>query len=82
MNIKKTKVVVVLEHVRESFLLGFLNNINSKNILSERSQNGLEFTLTYKFLQDHFELLFSCFRLRGVTIKALMLTSFVMLSDS
>lgn len=57
----------ILEHSRKMFVLGFLTNINSLKMLSDRLLKELNFKyiLMYKFSQDHLELLFSCIRSRG-----------------
>lgn len=66
---RKQKVggVGSLEHAWKTFAFDFLTNVNFMNILSEALLNELEFkyTLTYKFSQDHIELLFSGIRQRG-----------------
>ena len=63
----KIENIQVLRHPRKTFALGFITNINSIKILSNRLLNSLQFKyiLTYKFSQDHLELLFSCVRSRG-----------------
>lgn len=63
----KVDGISILDHARKTFVLGFLTNINSIKILTNRLINDLNFKyiLTYKFSQDHIELLFSCIRARG-----------------
>ena len=63
----KIEGVDILKHPRKTFVLGFLININSIGILSTKLLNelGFKYILSYKFSQDHLELLFSCIRSRG-----------------
>lgn len=63
----KIEEILVLKHSRKTFALGFMSDINSIKILAERLLQQLDFKyiLTYKFSQDHLELLFACIRSRG-----------------
>ena len=63
----KIEDIEILKHAPKTFVLGFFTNINSIKILNNRLLNELSFSyiLTYKFPQDHLELLFSCIRARG-----------------
>lgn len=63
----KIEEISVLKHSRKTFALGFMSDINSIKILAERLLQQLDFKyiLTYKFSQDHLELLFACIRSRG-----------------
>ncbi len=49
---------------RKTFVIGFVACIKSTQMFSS-STNPLKNLLTYKFSQDHIELLFSCIRSRG-----------------
>lgn len=59
--------ISLLSHPRKTFLLGLLVYINSMRKLTERLliQENFKYILTYKFSQDHLELLFSCIRSAG-----------------
>ena len=56
-------------HRRKTFLLGFVMTIKSTIVLAKSLLqcllNPFKFLLTYKFSQDHIELLFSCIRSKG-----------------
>ena len=56
-------------HRRKTFVLGFVMTIKSTivlaNSLLQCPLNPFKFLLTYKFSQDHIELLFSCIRSKG-----------------
>lgn len=63
----KVENIEIFKHPRKTFALGFLTSINSIQILPKDLLNnlGFKYILTYKFSQDHLELLFSCIRSRG-----------------
>ena len=56
-------------HRRKTFVLGFVMTIKSTivlaNSLLQCPLNPFKFLLTYKFSQDHIELLFSCIQSKG-----------------
>ena len=57
------------QHRRKTFVLGFVMTIKSTivlaNSLLQCPSNPFKFLLTYKYSQDHIELLFSCIRSKG-----------------
>lgn len=63
----KIENIPILSHPRRTFALGFITDIYSIQILTKRLLEELryKYILTYKFSQDHLELLFSCIRSRG-----------------
>ena len=73
----KIEGVDILKHARKTFVLGFLTNINSIGILSTKLLNelGFKYILSYKFSQDHLELLSCAFDQGVVIIITLMLIS-------
>ena len=61
--------VPIIKHPRRTFVLGFVVSIKStlemvKQMLT-LPENPFKYVLTYKYSQDHIELLFSCIRARG-----------------
>ena len=56
-------------HKRRTFVLGFVTTIKSTVEMANEMffiiQNPFKYLLTYKYSQDHIELLFSCIRSRG-----------------
>ena len=59
----------LIYHRRKTFIIGFVSTAKSLISISEellnRAANPYKYVLTYKFSQDHIELLFSCIRSRG-----------------
>ena len=58
--------MVLVHHRRRTFVYGFIMSALSAKFLAfellGRTDDPFEFLLTYKFSQDHLELLFSCIR--------------------
>ena len=56
----------LLKHRRKTFVLGFVMSALSARFLAldllGKADDPFEYLLTYKFSQDHLELLFSCIR--------------------
>ena len=56
-------------HRRKTFIIGFVVTIKSTMEMTDqmfsKSGNPFKYLLTYKFSQDHIELLFSCIRSKG-----------------
>ncbi|CAB4023856.1 Hypothetical predicted protein, partial [Paramuricea clavata] len=56
-------------HRRKTFIVGFVatieSTINMANKMFSLKENPFAYLLTYKFSQDHIELLFSCIRSKG-----------------
>ncbi|CAB4038383.1 THAP domain-containing 9, partial, partial [Paramuricea clavata] len=56
-------------HRRKTFIVGFVatikSTINMANEMFSLKENPFAYLLTYKFSQDHMELLFSCIRSKG-----------------
>ena len=56
----------LLKHRRKTFVIGFITALSSVKKLAlhllTRNVNPYDFVLTYKFSQDHLELLFTCIR--------------------
>jgi hypothetical protein len=55
-------------HGRKTFIIGFVTAIKSTMEMTTEMftmENPFEYLLTYKFSQDHIELLFSCIRAKG-----------------
>ncbi len=55
-------------HGRKTFIIGFVTATNSTMEMTTEMftmENPFEYLLTYKFSQDHIELLFSCIRAKG-----------------
>ena len=59
----------LIYHRRKTFIIGFVSTAKALLQISEellyRQENSFSYVLTYKFSQDHIELLFSCIRSRG-----------------
>lgn len=58
LELKDENGTPLLKHRRKTFVLGFVMSALSARMLA--SDDLYEFILTYKFSQDHLELLFSC----------------------
>ena len=59
---------VLSTHQRKTFITGFVTTIKSTIDMATEMFNGenpFKYVLTYKFSQDHIELLFSCIRAQG-----------------
>ena len=60
---------LLVYHRRKTFIIGLVSTAKSLIAISEellsREVNPYKYILTYKFSQDHIELLFSCIRSRG-----------------
>ena len=59
---------VLSTHQRKTFIIGFVTTIKSTIEMTKEmfsGENPFEYLLTYKFSQDHIELLFSCIRAQG-----------------
>eukprot|EP00795_Rhopilema_esculentum_P009936 gene9936-18544_t len=69
LSLKASDSQLLAENRRKSFILGFVSAAKSIIAIAEdlltRESNQLKYLLTYKFSQDHIELLFSCIRSRG-----------------
>ena len=55
-------------HGRKTFVIGFIMTIKSTIAMASEMitmENPFKYLLTYKFSQDHIEILFSCIRARG-----------------
>lgn len=59
----------LVQHRRKTFIIGFVATCKSLLAISKeilfREHDPFRFVLTYKFSQDHIEMLFSCIRSRG-----------------
>ena len=66
---KNKKSNLLSTHKRKTFIIGFVATIKSTihmaNEMFSLKENPFEYFLTYKFSQDHIELLFSCIRAKG-----------------
>ena len=69
LSLKASDSQLLAENRRKSFILGFVSAAKSIIAIAEdllaRESNQLKYLLTYKFSQNHIELLFSCIRSRG-----------------
>ena len=66
LSLKSLEGVPIIKHPRKTFVLGFVVTIKStlemvKQMLTLQD-NPFKYALTYKYSQDHIELLFSCIR--------------------
>ena len=66
---KNKKQKLLSTHKRKTFIIGFVATIKSTiqmaNEMFSLKENPFHYFLTYKFSQDHLELLFSCLRSKG-----------------
>lgn len=66
---KNKEKVLLSTHKRKTFIIGFAATIKSTiqmaNEMFLLKENPFDYLLTYKFSQDHLELLFSCLRSEG-----------------
>ena len=66
---KNKKQKLLSTHKRKTFIIGFVATIKSTiqmaNEMFSLKENPFHYLLTYKFSQDHLELLFSCLRSKG-----------------
>jgi hypothetical protein len=69
LSLKSGDGQLLLKHKRKTFILGFVITIKSTiemaTTMLTQQVNPFKYLLTYKFSQDHIELLFSCIRARG-----------------
>ena len=69
LSLKASNNQILVENRRKSFILGFVSAAKAIIAIAEdllvRVSNQLKYLLTYKFSQDHIELLFSCIRSCG-----------------
>ena len=69
LSLKAGNDQLLVNHRRKTFILGFVSASKSISSIAEellmRNNDPYRFLLTYKFSQDHIELLFSCVRARG-----------------
>ena len=69
LNLKSSEGIPIIKHPRKTFVLGFVITIKStlemvKQMLT-LPDNPFNYVLTYKYSQDHIEILFSCIRAKG-----------------
>ena len=66
---KNKEQKLLFTHRRKTFIIGFVATIKSTiqmaNEMFSLKENPFDYLLTYKFSQDHLELLFSCLRSKG-----------------
>ena len=69
LSLKAPSGQLLKNHRRKTFVIGFVATIKSTlelaTYLLKREDNPFKYLLTYKFSQDHIELLFSCIRSKG-----------------
>ena len=69
LSLKSVDGQSMMQHRRKTFVIGFVTTIKSTidlaMILMNADVHPFKYFLTYKFSQDHVELLFSCIRSRG-----------------
>lgn len=70
LNLKQNSAAskLLVTHKRKTFILGFVVTIKSTIEMANEmfsSSHSFKYMLTYKFSQDHIELLFSCIRAMG-----------------
>ena len=67
--LKSSDGVPIIRHPRKTFVLGFVITIKSTLEMAKQMltlpEKPFKYVLTYKFSQDHIELLFSCIRAKG-----------------
>ena len=63
-NLKTSDGTPLLKHRRKTFVVGFITSLLSTKMLAIELMisNDFQYLLTYKFSQDHLELLFACIR--------------------
>ena len=69
LSLKSSEGIPIVKHPRRTFVLGFVISIKStlemvKQMLT-LPENPFKYVLTYKYSQDHIEILFSCIRAKG-----------------
>lgn len=67
LNLKSEASKLLVTHKRKTFILGFVATVKSTKMADEMFSlsHPFKYILTYKFFQDHIELLFSCTRSMG-----------------
>ncbi len=69
LSLKSGDGQLLIKHKRKTFILGFVITIKSTiemaTTMFTQEVNPFKYLLTYKYSQDHIELLFSCIRARG-----------------
>jgi hypothetical protein len=69
LNLKSSSGQLLITHRRKTFILGFVITIKSTIEMAKQMltlpQDPFKYVLTYKYSQDHIELLFSCIRAKG-----------------
>ena len=69
LSLKSSEGIPIIKHPRRTFVLGFVISIKStlemvKQMLT-LPEDPFKYVLTYKYSQDHIEILFSCIRAKG-----------------
>ena len=68
LNLKSEASKLLVTHKRKTFILGFVVTVKSTIEMADEmfsSSHPFKYILTYKFSQNHIELLFSCIRSMG-----------------
>ncbi|CAB3997104.1 DNA transposase THAP9 [Paramuricea clavata] len=69
LSLKSRDGQLLISHKRKTFILGFVtcikSNIEMATTMLTQDIDPFKYLLTYKFSQDHIEILFSCIRARG-----------------
>lgn len=69
LTLKSSDGVPIIQHPRKTFVLGFVITIKSTLEMAKQMltlpEKPFKYVLTYRFSQDHIELLFSCIRAKG-----------------
>ena len=69
LSLKSSSGQLLITHRRKTFILGFIITIKSTIAMAKKMltlpRDPFKYVLTYKYSQDHIELLFSCIRAKG-----------------